>query len=207
MFLAAIWKKGWSSWNRIQANGTVTNTMPNSNHNGGVAIDYNWRRHPWKVRGTFGLKKPLVEKIIADTRGCVEWGGHWSDGWVDEMHFEMRFGPGHPETIKLANELWTQGLWNVWKPGPPPTQNPNPPTPATFLLTMGSSGPVVLKLQQELNRVFRSYSGLVEDGIYGYRTTAVVAEFQRRAAQFKLEVDGDVGPKTRAALQSYGVKI
>lgn len=185
---------------------TVTNSMPNSNHNGGVAIDWNWRRHPWKVPGTFGLKKPLVEKIVADCRGTVEWGGYWSRAYMDEMHFEMRYGPGHPATIQLAKELWDDGLWNVWKKGAPPTTTPSiPPTNDTFLLESGSTGPLVLKLQQELNRVFRSYSKLVVDGIYGYRTTAVVAEFQKRAGG--LEIDGKVGPLTRAALNKYGVKI
>lgn len=190
---------------------TGTNTMPNSNHNSGTAIDYNWNKHAWKVRGTWGSRKPLVDKIVADFRGTVEWGGYWGDGWVDEMHFEMHFGPGHPGTIQLAKELWSEGLWGIFKPGAPPTNNPTPvpPTNDTFLLTIGSTGPLVVALQKGMNKVFPRYRAtpLAEDGIYGPMTSAAVAEFQSRASEFNLDVDGDVGPLTRKALAAFGVKI
>ncbi|AZS06592.1 lysin A [Mycobacterium phage JacoRen57] len=182
---------------------TATNSMRNSNHNSATAIDFNWGKHPWKVRGTWGALKQKVDRIVADFRGVVEWGGYWSDSYVDEMHFEMHFAPGHQGTIDLARELWSDGLWDIWKPGVRPPSTPAPPTTVYFLLTIGSTGDTVRKLQAQMKEVFRSYAGHLEvDGIYGPRTAAAVAEFQRRTG---IGVDGDVGPITRTTLKKYGV--
>lgn len=186
---------------------TGSNSMSNSNHNSGTAVDYNWNKHAWHARGTWGANKSKVDKVVADFRGCVEWGGYWSTSYLDEMHFEIHFAPGHQGTIDLARELWSDGLWGVFKPGAPPTTVPTVPADlSVFLLTFGSTGALVTQLQRRMNEVFRSYKAmpLDEDGIYGPNTSAAVAEFQSRAV---LDVDGDVGPLTRAALAKYGVKI
>jgi hypothetical protein len=63
------------------------------------------------------------------------------------------------------------------------------------LLTQGSAGPDVRKLQHALNA--RPYLHLVEDGIFGPRTESAVIQFQRRV---HLVPDGIVGPKTEALL-------
>lgn len=76
--------------------------------------------------------------------------------------------------------------------------------PTVVVLTIGSSGSKVRKLQTGLNRVFPTYSRLVVDGHYGARTAAVVREFQRRAG---LVADGVCGPLTQAALKRYGVSL
>lgn len=65
------------------------------------------------------------------------------------------------------------------------------------VLRRGSSGSAVKALQKRLNKNYPAYSRLVEDGLFGPATEAVVREFQRRAG---LTVDGIVGPQTRAAL-------
>jgi len=189
---------------------TDTNSMPNSNHNSATAIDYNWNLHPWKKRGTWGSKKAKVEKIISDFRGCVEWGGHWSDAYVDEMHFELHFAPGHQGTINLARELWSEGLWGIYKPGGP-SLPPAPPVisnPSTFLLKEGSTGEKVRTLQRGLNLVFPRYrdTPLAVDGIYGPRTASAVREFQTRDGRCG-PVDGIVGEVTRGRLKIYGIVL
>lgn len=77
---------------------------------------------------------------------------------------------------------------------------PTPPTGSN--LTLGSRGARVLTLQRGLNRVFPLYSKLVEDGIYGPLTRAVVIEFQRRS---NITIDGIVGPQTLAQLARYSI--
>lgn len=189
---------------------TESNSMSNSNHNSATAIDWNWNKHPWHARNTFGSNKAKVDRIVADFRGVVEWGGYWSASYLDEMHFEMHYGPGHQGTIDLARELWSDGLWNIFKPGADPVPTiPLPPTSSAFLLTFGSTGPIVVSLQKQMNVIFRTYKAmpLLEDGIYGPGTSGAVAEFQRRATEFNLTVDGDVGPLTKAALAKFGVKL
>lgn len=81
-------------------------------------------------------------------------------------------------------------------------------TPA--VLKVGSTGAGVEQLQRELNRVFPTYSRLTVDRSYGPLTRDVVREFQRRAkseGRYRGDVDGIVGPLTRAALASYGVRL
>jgi peptidoglycan hydrolase-like protein with peptidoglycan-binding domain len=190
---------------------TESNSMSNSNHNSATAIDYNWNKHQWHAEGTWGAKKPQVDRIIADFRGTIEWGGYWGKAWLDEMHFEIHDGPVSAAAQKLNDELMA-GLWGIFKPGAPPVvgTTPIPAGPSTeFWLGIGSANALVLKLQHGMNLVFRTYRAmpLEEDGIYGPNTSAAVAEFQRRATEFKLTIDGEVGPKTKAALAAFGIKL
>ena len=180
---------------------TATNSMGNSNHNSGTALDYNWNKHPFHALGTWGANKVKVERILNDFRGTIEWGGHWTDP-LDEMHFELHYGEGHQGSIDLANELYQGGLWGIFKPGTQPT---NPPIDEDYL-ERGDTGDDVLVLQQELNRVFPRYktTPVPTDRTFGPETEAAVREFQERA---DIGVDGIVGPETRAALKANGVNL
>jgi peptidoglycan hydrolase-like protein with peptidoglycan-binding domain len=66
------------------------------------------------------------------------------------------------------------------------------------VLAQGSSGPCVAELQYELNS---HGAGLAVDGLFGSLTAAAVRTFQ---SQNGLDVDGIVGPQTKAALAAGG---
>lgn len=68
-------------------------------------------------------------------------------------------------------------------------------------IRMGDRGPVVLKLQQDLNGRSSKLPRLVADGIFGAKTMARVMEFQRDNG---LQVDGLVGDETASALSGTG---
>ena len=63
-------------------------------------------------------------------------------------------------------------------------------------LKKGSTGPAVEDLQRQLNRL--GYDPGVIDGDFGPKTRAAVRAFQKRSG---VEVDGIVGPETRRALR------
>lgn len=68
------------------------------------------------------------------------------------------------------------------------------------MLAIGSKGPVVAKLQSDLNRLLPSeMPKLATDGIFGPKTRDRVCKFQSRNP---LQVDGIVGPKTQARIQA-----
>lgn len=182
---------------------TGTNSMPNSNHNSGTALDYNWNKHPFHAWGTWGANRGKVDKIITDFRGTIEFGGNWTSP-RDEMHFELHYGEGHAGTEALANEL-RDGLWGIFGPGTDPTPGPELPGGDDYL-DLGDSGQAVLDLQRGLNRVFPKYptTPVAEDGDFGPLTEAAVKEFQERAG---LDVDGIVGPLTRAEFKKYGLDL
>ncbi|MEA4923554.1 MAG: N-acetylmuramoyl-L-alanine amidase [Eubacteriaceae bacterium] len=66
----------------------------------------------------------------------------------------------------------------------------------TVTLAKGSQGTQVVKLQRCLNKILKA--GLETDGIFGVLTDKAVRRFQKK---YSLEVDGIVGPKTRAKIK------
>ena len=182
---------------------TVTNSMSNSNHNSATAIDYNWNKHPFHKWGTWGANRAKVDKILVDFRGTIEFGGNWTSP-RDEMHFELAYGPSNKVALDLANQLWLEGLWGIFKPGPRPVPGPVVAVPTSDMLRIGSHGERVRKLQAGMKAVFRSYAGhIVVDGQFGPITEAVVRNFQRRSG---LSVDGVVGPATFRELAKFNIK-
>ena len=88
------------------------------------------------------------------------------------------------------------------RPAPPPSAG-KPPTGLPPTVKRGSRGPVVVDLQQRLNRwaaAQRRPKRLKVDGILGPRTDAAVRAFQRATL---LAADGVVGPKTWTALAQW----
>lgn len=100
---------------------------------------------------------------------------------------------------------WKKGLGGTGKIDTTPIIKPPAPTTggsAKPVLKSGATGTWVTQLQKGLNRVFPAYSSLKVDGEYGAKSVAVVKEFQKRTG---LLADGQVGPKTWAMLDRYGV--
>ena len=75
-------------------------------------------------------------------------------------------------------------------------------------LRRGTTGPSVVTVQTELNRISQNYPAIPKiprvDGIFGARTEAAVRKFQE---VFNLTVDGIVGPATWYALVRYYVAV
>jgi hypothetical protein len=69
---------------------TPTNSVATSNHLAGSAVDLNWRLHPFRVKGTFGDKLPVLRNILREFEGTVFYGGDWANP-IDEMHFQMNY--------------------------------------------------------------------------------------------------------------------
>jgi len=75
-------------------------------------------------------------------------------------------------------------------------------------LRRGTTGPSVVVIQTELNRISQNYPAIPKipqvDGIFGERTEAAVRKFQE---VFDLQADGIVGPATWYALVRYYVAV
>lgn len=61
-----------------------------SNHASATAIDHNAPKHPRGSSGTFTkAQAKTIHAILDDVDNVVRWGGDYSSGPVDEMHFEI----------------------------------------------------------------------------------------------------------------------
>jgi hypothetical protein len=77
---------------------TRENSVPTSNHRSGTAIDIDWERHAFHVKGTFGEKLSPLRELLNWYEGTVFWGGDWTDP-IDEMHFQMGYNTyNNPKT-------------------------------------------------------------------------------------------------------------
>jgi peptidoglycan hydrolase-like protein with peptidoglycan-binding domain len=68
------------------------------------------------------------------------------------------------------------------------------------ILGKGDSGPLVLALQQDLLKLGLQLPAYGADSDVGDETVAAVKAFQESVGFTGEDVDGEVGPKTRAAL-------
>jgi len=104
-----------------------------------------------------------------------------------------------PRMNAIADVLKVRGLLDGSAPASDFSTTPAAPSSGLAgadLLRTGSTGPEVSRLQEQLNA---SGAQLDVDGDYGVKTEAAVHAFQRKR---NLTEDGVVGPDTRAALSS-----
>ena len=134
-----------------------------------------------------GFVEPLAAKFCNGTTVTCEGLSQWGSQNLAQQGYNanqiLRSYYGNVETVRNA-----------------PIQNYTSSYPGTPL-RVGSTGPNVVIVQTELNRISQSYPAIpkipVVDGIFGSRTEAAVRKFQQI---FNLTVDGVVGKATWYAL-------
>lgn len=134
-----------------------------------------------------GFVEPLAAKFCNGTtvtcEGLSQWG---SQNLAQQGYDSTQILRSYYGNVEIVNNAPIQGITSSY-PGTP--------------LRRGSSGPNVVVVQVELNRIAQNYPAIpklaVVDGIYGSRTEASVRRFQEI---FSLTPDGIVGKSTWYAL-------
>jgi peptidoglycan hydrolase-like protein with peptidoglycan-binding domain len=134
-----------------------------------------------------GFVEPLASKFCNGTtvtcEGLSQWGSQnlANQGYTAPQILRSYYG-----NVEIVNNAPVRGVTSSY-PGTP--------------LRRGSSGPNVVVIQVELNRISQNYPAIPKlspvDGIFGSRTEAAVRKFQEI---FGLSVDGIVGKATWYAL-------
>jgi len=130
-----------------------------------------------------GFVEPLAAKFCNGTtvtcEGLSQWG---SQNLARQGYDTVRILRNYYGNVEIVNNAPIRGITSSY-PGTP--------------LRRGSSGPAVVVIQTELNRIAQNYPAIPKlatvDGIFGSRTEASVQAFQEI---FGLTPDGIVGPGT-----------
>ena len=134
-----------------------------------------------------GFVEPLAAKFCNGTtvtcEGLSQWG---SQNLAQQGYDSTRILRSYYGNVEIVNNAPIRGITSSY-PGTP--------------LRRGSSGPAVVVVQVELNRIAQNYPAIPKlatvDGIYGSRTETAVRRFQEI---FGLTPDGIVGKATWYAL-------
>lgn len=134
-----------------------------------------------------GFVEPLASKFCNGTtvtcEGLSQWG---SQNLAQQGLNSIQILRNYYGNVEIVNDAPIRGITSSY-PGTP--------------LRRGSSGPAVVVVQVELNRISQNYPAIPKlastDGIFGSRTEASVRAFQRI---FNLTPDGIVGKATWYAL-------
>ena len=141
-----------------------------------------------------GFVEPLAAKFCNGTtvtcEGLSQWGSQnlAQQGFTSTEILDNYYGD-----VEIVRNAPIQGITTSY-PGTP--------------LRRGTTGPSVVTIQTELNRISQNYPAIpkipVVDGIFGSRTEAAVRKFQE---VFNLTPDGIVGPATWYALVRIYVAV
>ena len=134
-----------------------------------------------------GFVEPLAAKFCNGTTAICEGLSQWgSQNLAQQGYNSTEILRSYYGNVEIVNNAPVQGITTSY-PGTP--------------LRRGSSGPSVVVMQTELNRISQSYPAIPKipsvDGIFGVQTEAAVRKFQE---VFNLEPDGIVGRATWYAL-------
>jgi len=141
-----------------------------------------------------GFVEPLAAKFCNGTtvtcEGLSQWG---SENLAQQGYNSVQILRSYYGNVEIVNNAPVQGSIASYSGTP---------------LRRGTSGPGVVTIQTELNRISQSYPAIpkipVVDGIFGARTEAAVRKFQE---VFDLDVDGIVGRATWYALVRIYVAV
>ena len=141
-----------------------------------------------------GFVEPLAAKFCNGTTVTCEGLSQWGSQNLARQGFNStQILRNYYGNVEIVNDAPIMGITSSY-PGTP--------------LRIGSSGPNVVIVQTELNRISQNYPAIpkipVVDGIYGRRTEAAVRKFQE---VFDLAADGIVGPATWYALVRIYVAV
>ena len=134
-----------------------------------------------------GFVEPLAAKFCNGTTVTCEGLSQWGSQNLAERGFDsVQILRNYYGNVEIVNNAPIRGITSSY-PGTP--------------LRRGSSGPAVVVIQVELNRIAQNYPAIPKlatvDGIFGSRTEASVRRFQEI---FDLSPDGIVGKATWYAL-------
>ena len=141
-----------------------------------------------------GFVEPLAAKFCNGTtvtcEGLSQWG---SENLARQGLSSTEILRSYYGDVEIVNNAPIQGITSSY-PGTP--------------LRRGTTGPSVVTVQTELNRISQSYPAIPKipavDGIFGAQTEAAVRKFQEI---FNLSVDGVVGRSTWYALVRYYIAV
>ena len=141
-----------------------------------------------------GFVEPLAAKFCNGTtvtcEGLSQWG---SQNLAQQGYTSTEILDNYYGDVEIVQNAPIQGITSSY-PGTP--------------LRRGTTGPGVVTIQTELNRISQNYPAIpkipVVDGIFGSRTEAAVRKFQE---VFNLSPDGIVGPATWYALVRIYVAV
>ena len=141
-----------------------------------------------------GFVEPLAAKFCNGTtvtcEGLSQWG---SENLAQQGLSSTEILRSYYGDVEIVNNAPIQGITSSY-----------PETP----LRRGTSGPSVVTIQVELNRISQSYPAIPKiasvDGIFGAQTEAAVRKFQEI---FNLTADGVVGRATWNALVRYYIAV
>lgn len=185
----------------------IAGTSTWSNHAWAIAIDVNWQSNPYTTR--VGATDIPVWMHHMFNRYGFAWGGDYTGGRMDYMHFEFM---GTPQQAIAALVLARAELGGV-TPGPTPVPAPAPaPAPGQWfnipsggVTSLYAQGAQVAQDQRDLIESGFPVGSSGADGKAGPDTIAAI-----RLAQFALRVgvDGAMGSVTRRQLHripAYGL--
>jgi len=141
-----------------------------------------------------GFVEPLAAKFCNGTTVTCEGLSQWGSQYLAEQGYNStEILRNYYEDVEIVANAPIQGITASY-PGTP--------------LRRGTTGPSVVTIQTELNRISQSYPAIPKipsvDGIFGSRTEAAVRKFQE---VFDLAPDGIVGPATWYALVRIYVAV
>lgn len=186
---------------------TPTNSVWNSNHLGGTAMDLNWSEHTFQVSysGFTQAEIAAMRELLAWYENLIFWGQDWNSP-KDAMHVQMN-GNTYNNIAKcndfIKRKIRVDGFSTFRRGGTGGGTTPHPTPVEDLYAQLGDNNDRVRHLQGFFNDNFGSYSKLEVDGDFGTETERVVKIFQARVG---VADDGLVGPITLAKLKEQGYK-